>query len=179
MNKYFHKISALLTLASFLCIMLFSSCQDRVDNKKVWRANNERLFNAFADSTGFNKVSLDGTEAYVYMKQLQPGDGKHYPIQTSRVLVHYQLELLTGNNRFIEGNFDSEAPTQLSITRGEPTDCIKGLGIALQNMTTGEECDVIVPWYLGYGESESDGIPGYSTLRFRVRLDAIIPETAN
>lgn len=168
----------LLLLGAFVALLTaFTSCEKRVDSRVQWRNENEKAFASYADSTGFSKAGTDGSNAFVYMKKLKEGMGKEFPIETSRVLVHYEAYLLAGSKGFVDGNFDSESPIRLVISRGTPKDSPQGLRIALQNMVVGEESLIVVPWHLAYGSSDFGNIRGYTALRYRVQLDSIIPES--
>ncbi len=167
-------ILAFSLLFSFVC---FLSCDKRISSQTQWRLENERAFNSYADSSNFFKATLDGSNAYVYMKRLMEGTSDRNPIATSRILIHYETSFIAGKKEFIEGNFDSENPAAFSIGRSS-ANIITGLAIGLQNMKQGEESEIIIPWYLAYGRSENGNVPAYSALKFHVRLDSIIPEEA-
>lgn len=47
---------------------------------------------------------------------------------------------------------------------------IEGFGTALQYMVAGDDWLVYIPQQLAYGENDSDAIPAYSTLLFRLNL---------
>ena len=68
-------------------LLVFSSCEKRPNEEKQRRHDNEVTFNAYADSTNFKKVSVDGSTAYVYMRWITNGTGTEHPIATSRVEV--------------------------------------------------------------------------------------------
>lgn len=163
---------------SLLLFTLFFSCQKRVDSDEQWRIANEKAFSEFADSADYVKKMVEGSDAFVYMKTLKKGEGKDFPIETSRVLMHYQANLLAGEKNMIDGNYDSEAPMRFALSRGKSSDLITGMRIGLQNMVQGEEAVIIIPWYLAYGGSKVGAIPAYTSFRYQVRLDSIIPEDA-
>ncbi len=163
-------IGVLSTIASL------SSCQKRVDAKAEWRIDNERRFEAYAQKSNFQKVTVDGLTPFIYMRWIERGKGQTYPIYTSRVLVHYECYLLTGSQSLQDGNFDQERSKLLVLDRGKQGQTIQGIQIALQNMVVGDETEAIIPWYLAYGAKGKNNIQPYSSLRFRIRLDAIIPE---
>lgn len=173
-NRLFFSTSSLLL---FLVATLFISCQRRPDASVQWRIANEKAFNEYADSVGFYKASVDGSNAFIYMKKHQEGQGVEFPIETSRVMLHYEVHFITGSKAFIEGNFDSEAPQLFSLSRGGKEDLITGMRIGIQNMHQGDEAELIIPWHLGYGASRHDGLEAYTSLRYYIRLDSIIPET--
>lgn len=171
-----------LQLVLITATLLFSSCQKNPKEETQRRYDNEVAFNAYADSTHFQKRSVDGTTGYVYMRWIQEGTGTEHPIATSRVEVHYKTYRLL-NNIYVDGNYSSEKPTRITLYRNEKDKTIDGFRIALQNMVVGDECEFIVPWYLAYGSKgvpatsiNQTAIPTYSALRFIVKLEGIIPE---
>ncbi len=172
-NRILPSIGLFATIA--LVGLLFASCQRSPDATTQWRVANEKAFNEYADSSDYKKVSVDGSTAFIYMKTIKKGEGKVFPIETSRVLVHYEVFFVTGNKNFIEGNFDSEAPQRFGLSRGTGS-LIAGMRIALQNMVVGDEVMAIIPWHLGYGAIRSGSLEGYTTLRYHIKLDGIVPE---
>jgi FKBP-type peptidyl-prolyl cis-trans isomerase FklB len=47
---------------------------------------------------------------------------------------------------------------------------LEGFATALQHMHRGDHWRVTIPYQLGYGTSDYNSIPGYSTLIFDIRL---------
>ncbi|MBB6276325.1 FKBP-type peptidyl-prolyl cis-trans isomerase [Porphyromonas circumdentaria] len=181
MNKFnisYKRISALKALiAVAFIVVLLPSCQKKIDAVEEWRRQNENAFNDYADNKNFTKQTTDGLLPFVYMRWIEKGTGTEYPIETSRVLVHYECYLLTGSKSFIEGNFDQEKSQRFTLNRAGEGATIVGVQVALQNMVVGDYTEVIIPWYLAYGSKQEGNIQPYSSLRFLLRLDKIIPET--
>ena len=46
-------------------LLVFSSCEKRPNEEKQRRHENEVAFNAYADSTNFKKVSVDGSNSRI------------------------------------------------------------------------------------------------------------------
>lgn len=162
-----------------LLAFLGSSCKQELDDLSSWRLQNENAFKSYEKQEGYKKVTIDGFAPFVYVKWLEEGtrnDQSIYPIETSRVIVHYQLSRLVGDTSIIESNYDNEAGTLFTLNRGSSEQIIMGLRIALQSMVVNDEAEVIIPWYLAYGQNGSKIIKPYTALKFRVRLDEIIPE---
>lgn len=93
-----------------------------------------------------------------------PGSGQT-PHAGSRVAVNYE-------GRFLDGSvFDSSGksgkPFQFTLGRGE---VIAGWDEAFQLMRKGERRLLIVPYWLGYGETAHGKIPARATLLFDVEL---------
>lgn len=163
-------------VVSLIALFAFTACQERYNATEEWRRENEKAFEDFASNKEYEAVSIDGSTAFVYMKYLKHGTGTVNPIETSRIQIHYSCAYLAGNKAEIDSNFDSEKPATMAIHRGGANDCILGVRIALQNMVVGDETEVIIPWFLGYGSSTTSSVRGYSALRFHLQLDSIIPE---
>ena len=165
-------------LLSLLLVPLMWSCQQQVDVAKQWRQQNEEAFASYEENPEWEKVSLPGLENYVMMKWSTHGTGTDYPIETSRVKIHQEIHRIVGSNTFLGGNFDQEIPITVTLNRNESEQVIIGLRIALQNMVVGDEAQVVIPWYLAYGEVQQGNITPYTALRYVLRLDEIIPEEA-
>ncbi|RAZ75594.1 peptidylprolyl isomerase, partial [Klebsiella oxytoca] len=43
-------------------------------------------------------------------------------------------------------------------------------------MRTGERWTVYLPWDMGYGTSDRDGMPGYSVLVFDIKLESVVSD---
>ncbi len=170
-------LSPLITFGITLLLLLSPSCQQKVDSVEQWRRENESAFNDYANNKDFAQYSTDGLLPFVYMRWIERGEGKEYPIETSRVLVHYECYLLSGSKNLVEGNFDQEKSQRLTLNRVGDQSSIVGVQIALQNMVVGDYTEVIIPWYLAYGDKKQDNIQPYTALRYLIRLDKIIPET--
>ncbi|MDY6122565.1 MAG: FKBP-type peptidyl-prolyl cis-trans isomerase [Porphyromonas sp.] len=157
-----------------------TACRKTDDSTTRWRIENEAAFRAYENRKDYSKIQVDGSNGFVYMKWLHKGDGKNYPIATSRVYVHYQTYELAGSGQLLDNNYSSEKPTLLYLHRGQKAS-VEGFSIGLQNMVEGDETEIIVPWYLAYKEigDRNKGISGYTALRFVVKLDSIVPEEDN
>jgi peptidyl-prolyl cis-trans isomerase len=106
--------------------------------------------------------SLGGGLLY---KVLRAGKGAQ-PTSTSMVTVDYEGKLIDGTI------FDS------SYQRGESASfpvsgVVAGWQIALKAMHVGDEWEVYIPQYLGYGENGTNNIPPYSTLVFKISLKSV------
>lgn len=106
--------------------------------------------------------SLGGGLLY---KVLRAGNGAQ-PTSTSMVTVDYEGKLIDGTI------FDS------SYQRGESANfpvsgVVPGWQITLKAMHEGDEWEVYIPQYLGYGANASGNIPPYSTLIFKIALKSV------
>lgn len=171
------KIALFLPSFLLLCMGLLS-CNKQVDAALQWRMSNEKAFAEYEAKGEYEKRSIEGSHPYVLMKWETRGEGQAHPIETSRLLVHYSVYQIAGNEAQIDSNFDSENPTTIFLSRGSSKDSPIGLSIALQQMVEGDQAVVIIPWHLAYGAERKNNIPAYTALRYIIRLDKIIPETA-
>lgn len=171
-----YSISLKASLVMLLSLLLLASCEDPIDATTQWRINNESSFKEYASKEDYKKASIPGSSAYVYMKWLAHGEGKEYPIETSRIKCHYEMRMLVGN-KVVDGNYGSERSAEFTINRGPKKQLVEGARIGLQQMVVGDEAEIIIPWYLAYGERRTEEISPYSALKFRVKLEEIIPET--
>ena len=171
-----YSISLRVALVTLLSLLLLASCEDPIDATTQWRINNENSFNEYASKEDYTKASIPGSSAYVYMKWLAHGEGKEYHIETSRIKCHYEMRMLVGD-KLVDGNYSSERPADFAINRGPKNQLVEGARIGIQQMVVGDEAEIIIPWYLGYGERRSGEINPYTALKFRVKLEEIIPES--
>lgn len=93
-----------------------------------------------------------------------PGKGPT-PQKGARLTVNYEGHLLDGTK--FDSSFDHGHPLKFTLGVGE---VIKGWDEAFLVMRKGEKRTLIVPYWLGYGESERGKIPARATLVFEVEL---------
>ena len=53
------------------------------------------------------------------------------------------------------------------------TSTVEGFMTAIQYMVKGDEWDVYIPQQLAYKETESEAVPAYSTLLYRIRIELV------
>ena len=93
------------------------------------------------------------------------GDGVN-PEPGQKVKVHYRLLLPTGD--VVDSSYDRGQPFSFTVGVGQ---VIKGWDEALQQMSRGQKCSLIIPPEIGYGASGAGGvIPPSATLVFEVEL---------
>lgn len=116
------------------------------------------------------------------------GTGSGYPLYTDTVRVHYRGRLLpstsyTDGYVFMEsysGDFNpatcmpAKMPVAgtIKLTSVSTINVPDGLSTALQNMRIGDRWEVYIPQELGFGTTETAGIPAYSVLKFDLMLMA-------
>ncbi|CAE7828516.1 FPR1 [Symbiodinium microadriaticum] len=97
------------------------------------------------------------------LKQVRPGDGKHFPQQKDLLSVQY-AGYLTDGTLFDHGEFGFELGA---------SEVIRGWEIALPHMSLGERAALQVPAALGYGGAGKGPIPPGADLIFDVELRSI------
>lgn len=160
----------MLSLGAFL----LAGCSETIDTASERRVENEKAFVSYAsNSKGFEKVTLPGNfgDRYIYMKWLQRGSGTVKPMATDNIKMHYEGAFLTNYQSGSTERFDSNLSTHKNLVKSSTVNTyIPGMSIALQNMVVGDQAEVIIPWYLGYGDRVDVPIPAYSALYFKVEL---------
>ncbi len=97
----------------------------------------------------------------------EPGTGPT-PGIGQEVTVHYDGYLLDGTK--FDSSRDRGQPFTFRVGTGA---VIKGWDEAVATMHAGEKRTLIIPWWLGYGESGKGPIPPKATLVFEVEVLAI------
>lgn len=105
-----------------------------------------------------------------------PADETACPLFTDSVQVHYSGRLIPSPH-YSEGyEFDKSYLTTFDAEVDVPSEfllsgnIVSGFSTAVQHMHRGDHWRVTVPYQLGYGVSDYNFIPGYSTLIFDIRL---------
>ncbi len=103
----------------------------------------------------------------VYYKVLTTGQANDkHPTRQSIVTVHYTGWTINGKK------FDSSrGGVPVAFRLG---DLIEGWIIAMQEMCVGDKWEVYIPSEMGYGKFSQPGIPGGSTLIFKIELFSIV-----
>lgn len=159
-----------------LLVMLFLVSCDRLSSAPNEKSANQKENDAFvekiAKSGEYKELVFLNHPDVVYYKVLKAPenpDGQK-PYLNSKVRLKLSGRLISGEV------FQPEEKMEVTIyaidNKGQQVGVVKGLRYALQDMTVGEEREVIVPYNLGYGQfSHANGkIPPYSTLIFQVEL---------
>jgi len=116
---------------------------------------------------------------YIVVHVLHEGKGTMTPLYTDSIQVSYRGRLIPSNSyangyafdQTFEGNYSESTakPTKTTVNYG----WIDGYTTALLNMHNGDHWMVFIPYNLGYGTSDNNGIPAYSLLRFEMALSGI------
>ncbi|MBQ5462333.1 MAG: FKBP-type peptidyl-prolyl cis-trans isomerase [Bacteroidaceae bacterium] len=186
----------LFALSFVFALIGFSSCSENVAEEEYenWRPRNEHFIDSIAslarsgkdgwemiksynlsDSLGKNGQNI----YYIYVQKLEKGTGETYPEYNDSIRMHYLGRLLPSKSYASGYLFDK---SYSGTTLNEQTDVpalfgvnklASGIATAVMNMVVNDRWKVVVPYYLGYGTSGDQKIPGYSALIFDIKLARI------
>ena len=118
---------------------------------------------------------------YIVCKINERGDGDWSPAYTDSVRLYYRGWIMDENypaskdkmkvfSQTYYGDFDktTAAPIAMPVTA-----TVEGFMTAVQYMVKGDDWYVYIPQQLAYKETESDAIPAYSTLLFRLQIERV------
>ncbi|UKK53277.1 FKBP-type peptidyl-prolyl cis-trans isomerase [Prevotella sp. E2-28] len=180
----------------FTLLPLFTSCSEEASEEEEfanWKERNDLYLTALAEDSmqqagwqRFKKYSLDQNEEgavsdYVYVKQIEKGEGTESPLFTDSVRVVYQGRLIPSKSYSKGFVFDGTVYGTYSsktayTSRQKVSGLIAGYTTALMHMHKGDYWRIYIPYELGYGESGSGTkVPGYSVLIFDLTLLDISP----
>jgi FKBP-type peptidyl-prolyl cis-trans isomerase len=167
MKKIFY-----LLITVFMAVS-FSACNNN-DTDETWRDENTEAYKKIVADPAYEELKTDSGPTGVYRKLIKKGDGTEYPLQTSSVKVLYSGYYYTGVF-FDRGTKDNNIPALFTLKPPSATESgtVRGFSFALQNMVVGDKYEIVIPYYLGYGEATQSGITGYTTLFFEVELVSI------
>ena len=199
-QRQFLQLRHLILIGCLSCAgCFFSSCSeadDTVDEYADWQAKNEAWFLSLYEQTQTKIAAGDHSwqlirsytkgdtaeytspEQYIIVQKLDSAaePRNEYPLYTDSVEVVYRGWLIPSPSYAGGYQFDSSyigpydkgvsAPAEFAVSTA-----VKGFGTALQHMRRGDYWKVFVPYQLGYGTSDYNTIPGYSTLIFEMRLE--------
>lgn len=174
-----------------------SSCSENIDESQEyadWQLRNDVFFDSLEDSLAaaptvwkkFKSYAKDQSLAKgentdcIYVKVLETGTDTENPMATDSVRVSYEGRLIpsaTYPNGYV---FDTRAygTYELSTSatsRFLASNNIEGFTTALLHMHRGDQWRVYIPYALGYGATQSNKIPAYSTLIFQMSLIDFAP----
>lgn len=187
-----HNITILiLALLSPLMMTSCSENDDTVEEFPDWKERNEAYFNEIyerarnnADGSWklFLNYSLQDTiptsnDDYIAVQVIEEGTGSGCPMYTDSVLVNYRGRLIPSTSYADGYVFDQSYEGEYNPATAMPAQfyvggVIDGFTTALMQMHIGDVWRVYIPYNLGYGETGSSSIPGYSTLIFDIALIA-------
>lgn len=111
------------------------------------------------------------TPSGLQYKVVKEGNGKT-PGANDNVTVHYEGKLIDGTK--FDSSYDRKEPISFAVSG-----VIPGWTEGLQLMKEGGTYELFIPSDLAYGDQGTQGIPGGSTLIFKVELIKVNPATVN
>lgn len=166
-----------LALAAVGLPILMAACgsDDNWNDYKDWRVANNIWYEeqvALTDDAGnpfytkLNPTWLKNSGVLIhYFNDRSATAGKLSPYLTSTVKVKYKGSLYDGTV------FDSTAVSGAdTVSTFAVSGVIKGWQVALLDMHVGDTAEVVIPFPMGYGESGSNSILPYSSLKFGIKL---------
>ena len=177
----------LLTVILFPLAGMVSSCSEETETEGEfdnWQEKNEAVLTQWAANSSYKKIltysknaSLQGltNEDYIYVEVLEQGSGTVCPLYTDTVRIAYRGHYIPTAS-YPEGSvFDQTYEDDFQWNTAKEVDYVTssfvdGFTTALMNMHAGDRWRVRIPYTLGYGESGSSSITGYSNLVFEIAL---------
>jgi FKBP-type peptidyl-prolyl cis-trans isomerase len=124
------------------------------------KPNIDACNNFLADNK--NKQGIVTTASGLQYEVITQGSGPK-PTDKDTVVCNYKGTFLDG--REFDNSYKRGTPIEFAVTR-----VIRGWTEVLQLMPAGSKYKVYVPYQLGYGNSDYNGIPGGSLLIFEIEL---------
>ena len=172
----------------FTLLPLLASCSERDDTPEEfpdWKNQNEQFFEQAYLSNEYDfkllKYSLVGESSsnhtdYILVKVIEEGKGETTPYLNDSVSIHYVGWLIPSTTYKDGFQFDKSYLEPFDWDTAVPSShlvngTVSGFATALSHMHRGDHWLVIIPYQLGYGTSDHDNVPAYSTLMFEVRLE--------
>lgn len=183
------KKNYIFSLLTFFLSLTFFSCSETEEVGKYdnWQERNEAFMDSLTSVYDGKRdpelkflVSTMEKRYPIYYKVVEGDDAEvnlanhadQLPYYNSTVSCYYYGTTIL-NDKF-DGNFDGKEITPYnSPTSFVVNNVIAGWTEALQRMKPGDRWKVYIPWQQAYGSSGKDGILGYSTLIFDMKLDEI------
>lgn len=117
-----------------------------------------------------------GNTDFIYCQILSKSDGNGSPLYTDSIRINYRLRLIPTDN-YPNGQVLDQSYTtpDLEPEVNKPSSfvvsgLVDGVVTALQHMHVGDRWRICIPYTLGYGKSDVNKVPGYSTLIFDINL---------
>lgn len=190
------KIKTLLLLAAVLTGFAACSETEELPEFHDWQNRNAQFIDsianvAHADKSGDWKIFLDGRipdntkewpkDYYVYCQVIKAGDGTASPLFTDTVELNYQGQLIPSkshpNGYLFDYSYSGKLDPEFDVpSKFVLSGTVPGFYTAVEHMvvgttkTSGDYWRVYIPANLGYGSTDYQGIPGYSTLIFDINL---------
>ena len=125
--------------------------------------------------------AVGATTDNVVCKIVRRGEGDISSAYTDSVRLYYRAWLMDDNypdsktdltifSQSYYGDFDEKTAAPVAMATSS---VVEGFMTALQYMVKGDDWLIYIPQELGYKETESDAVPAYSTLLYRVRIERV------
>ena len=179
----------------FLFSFMATSCDEEqgvVNPYDNWQERNELYFDSIANVANKNLGEAPGQwkkmksrrlsssnpglpDDYVYAQIQKVGYGASPEYDSDTIVCHYRGRLISGY--VFDETFDTELDTEVDVPADMLTlgGVIDGWSAAMDEMRVGDRWMIYVPYAMGYGILNKEGIPGYSTLIFDVQLVDVRP----
>ena len=136
-----------------------------------------RIYKTLLKSQDIQGPSTD----YIVCKVNQRGTGDWSAAYTDSVRLYYRGWIMDENypqsktnmtvfSQTYYGDFNSTTAAPLPMP---VTSTVEGFMTAIQYMVKGDDWDVYIPQELAYKEADSEAIPAYSTLLYRIRIELV------
>jgi FKBP-type peptidyl-prolyl cis-trans isomerase len=164
----------ILPLSLLVALVTFTSCNETASNdvKTPYRVENEKYIEDLANNPEYQELSFAHSPFSVYYQVIKGPEGDEEdlqrPLQNSQVQISYSLSLISGEK--VEDDQEHTFWIYHQEPNKQPETLVRGMQLALQYMSIGEEWKVVIPWQLGYGGYSRNQIPAFSTLIFEVKL---------
>lgn len=190
------KKSLWLLLAAMMASIFATSCEEKTEESEYahWQERNQRFIDSIAAIAeenvdgqwlvykswrlpADNPNDLTATPSvnnYVYCHVEKKGDGDISPIYTDSIRANYRVWLINGE--LIDQSFKGELDPSINVpAEFAMSGMIDGWTTAVQQMHAGDIWTVYMPYTLGYGQTKTGSIPGYSTLKYLINLVDVYP----
>lgn len=155
-----------------------SAAKAQYPNGNDWEQHCDwRVYKTLLKSQDVQGAATD----YIVCKVNEHGDGSWSAAYTDSVRLYYRGWIMDQNypesktnmtvfSQTYYGDFDKATAAPLAMP---VTSTVEGFMTALQYMVKGDDWDVYIPQQLAYKETESDAIPAYSTLLYRIKIELV------
>ena len=182
----------------FVVSCSFVSCEEpdgAVDPYTDWQERNEHYLDSIASVALANQgeavgqwkvihtykypqqgITMGDVDEYIYCKVLEVGDGET-PLYKDAVKAHYRgwlIPLYDGREVVFDQSYQGSLDKDVAIpVEFDVNGVVEGWTTALQEMKVGDRWLIYIPSDMGYGDTGSSSIPGYSTLIFDLSLAGV------
>ncbi|MDR1372989.1 MAG: FKBP-type peptidyl-prolyl cis-trans isomerase [Dysgonamonadaceae bacterium] len=158
-----------------ICLLLpFTACNNNDEADEAWKNSNQDAYRKVQNDPSYTALETASGPSGVYYKVIdgKTGDETNYPLHTASVKILYKGYYYDdAANLFDEGTGSSNTAKELYLQN-----TVRGFNFALQNMSLGAKWKIVIPYYLGYGETNlyddyyNVTMKGCTTLFFEVEL---------